>query len=224
MIPRPTTVRPFYIVATADEVEPGAEPPVPSPELLAAFGSTPDEIASLAERPFHTAIMAEAPIEEAATAERECRRAAFAFAVEYDGIVVDAAVPRILGMQREFPRLTAATNWFVFERDGDAVSTVGLHRFGLPELSCLDAAGPMFDAVLTGLAQRLLRDWPATDPVGPLTVTLRDIAYGYGDKSAGGEDPAFARSLDLTIAYDEIATVLDVTLYDDPAQTLFTDR
>ena len=223
MIPRPTTVRPFYIVATADEVDPGTEPPVPAAELLAAFGSTAEEIASLEQRPFHTAIMAEAPIEQGTTAERECRRAAFAFAVENDGIVIDAAIPRILGMRREYPRLTAATNWFVFERDGDAVSTVGLRRFGLPELSCLDAAGPMFDAVLTGLAQRLLRHWPAKDPVGPLTVTLRDIAYGYGDKSAGGEDPAFARSVDLTVAYDEAGKVLDVTLYDDPAHTLFAD-
>ena len=223
MIPRPTTVRPFYIVATADEVDPGTEPPVPSAALLAAFGSTAEEIASLAQRPFHTAIMAEAPIEQGASAERDCRRAAFAFAVEYDGIVVDAAIPRILGMRSDYPRLTAATNWFVFERDGDAVSTVGLRRFGLPELSCLDAAGPMFDAVLTGLAQRLLRDWPTTDPVGPLTVTLRDIAYGYGDKSAGGEDPAFARSIDLTVAYDEAGKVLDVTFYDDPAHTLFAD-
>lgn len=217
MINGPSTVRPLYVVATAEDVGAGEAPPAASPELLAAFGSSADEIAEYLTRPFHTAIMAEAPTSEAVKAERDCRRAAFAFAIEHDGVVVDAAVPRILGMHREYPRLTAATNWFVLSRDGADVRTHGLRRFGLPELACNGAEGPMFDAIITGLAQRILRDWPATDPVGPHTVTLRDIAYGYGDKSAGGEDPTFVRAIDVTVTHDEGAGLLELTLHDDPA-------
>ncbi len=223
MIPRPERLRPLYVVATSTDVGTGETPPLPSLELLASTGSSADEIAALIERPFATAIMVEVPIDEGMSAERECRRAAFAFAIEHDGVVIDAAVPRILGMHRHYPRLTAATSWFVLSRDGDSVATSGLQRFGLPELVCRQAAGPMFDAVLTGLAQRILRQWPAQEPTGPYIVSLRDIAYGYGDDSAGGEDPTFARSLELSVRFDQLQHVLEVTVHDDPAATLFVD-
>ncbi len=223
MIPHPERLRPLYIVATSADVGVGDTPPLPSLELLASTGSSADEIAALIERPFATAIMTEVSVDQGMSAERECRRAAFAFAIEHDGVVIDAAVPRILGMHRHYPRLTAATSWFVLSRDGDTVTTSGLQRFGLPELLCGLAAGPMFDAVLTGLAQRILRHWPAQDPTGPCTVSLRDIAYGYGDNSAGGEDPTLVRRVDVSVRFDRLQHVLEVTVHDDPAVTLFAD-
>lgn len=223
MIPHPESVRPFYIVATVKRTDDADPPPVPSPELLIANGASSDEISALAGRPSHTAIISEAPLAQGMQAERTCRRAAFALAVDHDGVVIDASIPRVLGMQRSYPRLTAATNWFLFQRDGAQVSTVGLRRFGLPELTCREGEGPMFDAVLTGLAQRILRDWPSIDPVGPQTVTVRDIAYGYGDRASGGEDPTFARALDLTVSYAGDDDVLEVTVLDDPSTTLFVD-
>ncbi len=77
----------------------------------------------------------------------------------------------------------------------------------------------MYSAVLAGLVHRLLAEWPANDPVGGATVTLRDIAYGLGDAQAATTPKG--RSIDVDIAYDPDDEVLVVTLDGDPAETLF---
>jgi hypothetical protein len=99
---------------------------------------------------------------------------------------------------------------------------VGLTAFGLPEVAVegVDPTGhAMFGAVLAGLVHRLIAEWPANDPVGTATITLRDIAYGLGDPGAA-ETPK-DRSVELSIDYDPDEGRLVVRLLADPATALF---
>ena len=77
----------------------------------------------------------------------------------------------------------------------------------------------MADAVVAGLAHRLIAEWPENDPVGPATVTLRDIAYGLGDPDAISTPKD--RTIDLVISYDPGPHRLMVQLLQDPAVVLF---
>jgi len=77
----------------------------------------------------------------------------------------------------------------------------------------------MVDAVIAGLAHRLIAEWPENDPVGPATVTLRDIAYGLGDLEAVTTPKD--RAIDLVIDYDPGPHRLVVQLLQDPAEVLF---
>jgi hypothetical protein len=77
----------------------------------------------------------------------------------------------------------------------------------------------MTDAVVAGLAHRLIAEWPENDPVGPATVTLRDIAFGLGDPQAATTPKD--RTLDLLITYDPGPHRLVVQLLQDPAEALF---
>ena len=124
------------------------------------------------------------------------------------------------------PEVLRISEWFVLEHPDESTTTThGLARFGLPEIVVPDAdpdALPMYDAVLTGIAQRVTEEWPDNDPVGPATITLRDVARGYGDAGAGGDDPTLTRRVDVTLAYDAGRDLLVVTLHDDPATALFS--
>ena len=139
--------------------------------------------------------------------------------------MIDLTIPRVVDERADDVSLSHATQWFVVDYDEleeGRLRTLGLASFGLPEivLDGVDAgAHAMFGAVLTGLVHRLIAEWPAHDPVGEATVTLRDIAYGLGD-GAADQTPA-DRSVDVRIGYDQPAGQLTVRLLGDPATTLF---
>ncbi|KHL19019.1 hypothetical protein CLV56_3572 [Mumia flava] len=222
----PDSVTALYVVLTDEPLESDLPaPPVPPPSLLLARGSSPKAVA-YAEGLVHAiAVTEEGPTADALGVHRRAQERARALAAEHVGAAVDVAVPRLVGGSVPHPDQVRATDWFVLEHPDDATTTThGIARVGVPELVAAQVPPgqlPMYDAVLTGLAQRVLEEWPDHDPVGPATITLRDVARGYGDASAGGEDPTLARSIDVTLAYDEDADLLAVTLHDDPATALF---
>lgn len=225
-LPQPPAVTSFYLVLTR-EGPPGATrnaPPVPPAGLLVARGATPEQIAALDDRPHAHAIVHEGPLDQALEAERRALAEAHDHALAHDGVVIDAIVPRVLDLPITISERTRASDWFVFEHTESVITTHGLSRFGLPELRNTQSSPellPMYDAVLVGVAQRLLVEWPEQDPIGPATITMRDIAHGYGDASAGGGDPTLDRSVDVTLRHDVAAEALDVVLHDDPAEALF---
>lgn len=136
-------------------------------------------------------------------------------------------LPRVIEHGSAATSLSHASQWFVFEYDADEdghIMTHGLDQFGLPELHSFGVPSEqkaMYDAVLTGIAYRLIGEWPALDPVGPATITLRDIAYGLGDPVAASTPDD--RNIDVTLSYAEDENELHVTLHDDPATSLFQD-
>ncbi|WP_370614952.1 hypothetical protein [Mumia sp. Pv 4-285] len=225
-VPAPRSVGALYVVLTDEPIESDLPaPPVPPPSLLLARGSSPKAVRFAESLTYATAVSAESDLADALDLQRRTQASARALAAEHVGVVVDAAVPRLLGPQPPHPDVLRASEWFVLERpDETTTATHGLARFGLPELYVADsgdAALPMVDAVIMGVAQRVVEEWPGNDPVGPATVTMRDIARGYGDASAGGDDPTLTRSIDVTLAYDPHADRLAVTMHDDPATALF---
>ena len=100
--------------------------------------------------------------------------------------------------------------------------TDGLSQFGLPEVVVSEVdpeTHAMTDAVIAGLAHRLIAEWPSNDPVGPATVTLRDIAFGLGDPDASRTPEG--RAIDLLIDYEAGSHRLLVQLMSNPADALF---
>jgi hypothetical protein len=131
----------------------------------------------------------------------------------------------VLELRPEEVSLAHAQQWYVLDYDDlseGRIRTDGLAQFGLPEVAVSDVdpeTHAMTDAVIAGLAHRLIAEWPTNDPVGPATVTLRDIAFGLGDEKAS-EIPE-GRSIDVLIDYDPGPHQLQVQLMDDPAEVLF---
>lgn len=235
-LPRAADVRAIYLVLTADElaldetgevdVRPFADDSraLPPPDLLVARGTGVEALERLADRPHVLAVTKAADLTEVHDVECAARARALTIAAEHDGIVVDTAVPRVL--EPDATRTPAAHEWFAFSHTGTAIRTHGLARFGVPELGNDQSTAerlPMYDAVLVGVAQRLIEEWPGNDPIGPATITLRDIARGYGDAFTEGEDPTLTRSVDVSLRYDRGDRLLDVALHDDPAVELFGD-
>lgn len=233
-LPRSTDVRAIYLVLTPEavdldesgnvDVRPFADDSraLPPPDLLVARGSTVADLERLADRPHVLAVTKAAELGEVHDIECAARARALTIAEQHDGMVVDTAVPRIL--ERDASHTPAAHEWFAFSHSGTTIRTHGLARFGVPELGNDQSAPerlPMYDAVLVGVAQRLIEEWPDNDPIGPATITLRDVARGYGDAFTEGQDPTLSRTVDVTLRYDRRSTLLEVTLHDDPAVDLF---
>jgi len=179
----------------------------------------------LRSRQHQRLILRQTTLEDAAFAIRDARIDALLLAEEHDGVVIDLSIPRVVESRSDEVSLAHATQWYTVDYEALAdgrVRTVGLASFGLPEivLDGLDeAAHAMYTAVLAGLVHRLLAEWPANDPVGRATVTLRDIAYGLGDAEAASTPKG--RSIDVEIAYDADDRLLVVTLDGSPAEALF---
>ena len=233
-LPRTTDVRAIYLVLTAEtidlresgdvDVQPFADDSraLPPADLLVARGSDVTDLEQLADRPHVLAVTKASDLAGAHDIECSTRSRALEIAGDHDGLVVDTAVPRILRF--DATRTPAAHEWFAFSHDDTAIRTHGMARFGVPELGNEQAAKerlPMYDAVLVGVAQRLIDEWPDNDPIGPATITMRDIARGYGDTSVETEDPTLDRSVDVSLRYDRDKRLLDVALHDDPAVALF---
>ena len=215
----------MYAVMTTEPLETQDLIPPPSPELLRRYGTSEVALRRLRSRHQQHLLMRTASLDDVAFVQRDARVEALRLAEEHDGVVIDLSIPRVVEDRADDVSLSHATQWFVIdhdELDDGRLRTLGLTSFGLPEI-VLDGVDPqqpaMAGAVLAGLVHRLIAEWPAHDPVGEATVTLRDIAYGLGD-GAAAQTPA-DRSVDVSIGYDPQAERLTVRLLGDPATTLF---
>ncbi len=215
----------MYAIMTAQPLDAEDLIPPPSPELLRHYGSSEAAMRRLRSRPHQRLILREATLEDVAFATRDARIDALLIAQEHDGLVIDLGIPRVVEQRSDEVSLAHATQWYVLSYDDLAsgcIRTVGLASFGLPEVVVVgvdETAHPMFSAVLAGLVHRLLAEWPANDPVGRATVTLRDIAYGLGDAEAAATPRD--RSIEVEVAYDQDDNLLVVTLDGNPADSLF---
>jgi hypothetical protein len=217
IVPVPERCRSAHGVFTHRPVDGSADFPAPAGALLRRFGADEDAVARLAERPHVRMFVTDVPLDAARDAAGQARRDAAAFADEHDGVLVDLAVPRIV----EDATATGAAAWVGIDVDPLGLTTRGLEAFGLPELrldgvDTSDAAPSI--ALMLGVAQRLLTEWPTHDPVGPAAITLHDIALAYGDP--GDARAESGRRCDLLIALHDGELVL--TVLGDPATDLFT--
>ncbi len=215
----------MYAVMTAEPLESEDLIAPPSPELLRHYGSSEVAMRRLRSRPHQLLILRQTTLEDAAFAIRDARIDALLLAEENDGVVIDLSIPRAVELRSDEVSLAHATQWYTVdyqELSDGRFRTVGLRSFGLPEIvveGVDESAHAMYSAVLAGLVHRLLAEWPANDPVGGATVTLRDIAYGLGDAQAATTPKG--RSIDVDIAYDTDDQLLVVTFDGDPAESLF---
>lgn len=226
-VPVPKICSAMYAVMTPHPLHHQDHVELPLDFLLRLRGSSEVAMQRLKRRPFQLLVKGQSDTAGAARLAYRTRLEALQVAEANDGVAVDLFLPRVIEHSADATSLTHAAQWFVFEYDADEVGHVmthGLEQFGLPELHTFGVPADeraMYDAVLTGLAYRLIDEWPGRDPVGPATITLRDIAFGLGDPDASST-PA-DRTVDVTLAYVEEGHELRVTLHDDPALTLFQD-
>ena len=215
----------MYAVMTPEPVSTDDLIPPPSPELLRRYGTSEVALRRLRSRQHQTLLLRTSDLDGAAFVQRDTRVEALALAEDHDGVVIDLSVPRVVEGRPGEVSLSHATQWYVLDYadiGSGRLGTVGLAAFGLPEVVVTgvdEAQHAMHGAVLAGLSHRMIAEWPANDPVGRATVTLRDIAYGLGDPAAAGT-PA-DRTIDVEIDYDPVAERLAVTLLGDPATALF---
>jgi len=215
----------MYAVMTAQPLETEDLIPPPSPELLRRYGTSEVSLRRLRSRHHQKLLLRTSDLENAAFVQRDVRLQALLLAAEHDGVVIDLGIPRVVDDRAEDVSLAHATQWYVVDYAGlesGRLVTLGLRAFGLPEVAVEgvdQTAHAMVGAVLAGLVHRLIAEWPANDPVGTATVTLRDIAYGLGD--AGAAETPKDRSIEVSIAYEPVEDHLVVRLLDDPATALF---
>ena len=215
----------MYAVMTAQPLESEDLIAPPSPELLRHYGSSDVAMRRLRSRTHQRLILRQTTLEDAAFAMRDARIDALLLAEEHDGVVIDLSIPRVVEQRAGEVSLAHATQWYTLDYHGLSAGhfrTVGLSSFGLPEIvveGVEESSHAMYSAVLAGLVHRLLAEWPANDPVGRATVTLRDIAYGLGDSQAASTPQG--RAIEVDIAYEGEERQLVVTLDGDPAHALF---
>jgi hypothetical protein len=186
-------------------------PPIPLLRAVSPLSDTAEQVLLATTRAW--SILLRTTIDDAVSAQYATRAAAALLAHQANGIGLDLAIPRV------WPRLSPdadpdrTADWFVFERESDdkhvATTTRGLARFGLPELGVVDVEPPdvpAWDAILTGLAHRLIRADPTALP-DRVELGLRDIAAGYAEP-VDADDPTLRRQTTVEISYDaEIAEV-----------------
>lgn len=215
----------MYAVMTNAPLETEDLIPPPSSELLRHYGTSDAALQRLQSRRHQLLLMQSTTLDGAAFAQRDLRIKALQIAEEHDGVVVDLSIPRVVEQHSSSVSLAHATQWYVVDYaslEQSELRTVGLTSFGLPEILLTDidqTQHAMFSAVLAGLVHRLIAEWPANDPVGDATVTLRDIAYGLGDP--GAPETPQDRSIRIGIEYDSTAGLLLVRVLGDPATAIF---
>jgi hypothetical protein len=224
-VPVPDVSSASYALMTAEPLEREDDFPMPSPGLLRRYGTTEQALERLSRRQHQLLVTCHAPTPKMAAAVRDARIHVLELAREHDGVVVELLPPRVLEFRPDQVSLAHAQQWYVLDYDGvddGILRTDGLGQFGLPEVTVVEVDREnrvMTDAVVAGLAHRLIAEWPKNDPVGPATVTLRDIAFGLGDPQASTTPRD--RTIDLLIGYDPGPHRLVVQLLQDPAAVLF---
>ncbi len=224
-VPVPETCSASYALMTPDALDHEDHLTMPNEPLLRRYGTSDEALARLRDCPHQLLIHCQAPTDVMADAVRDARIQALDLAARHSGVVVELLPPRVLELRPDEVSLAHARQWYVLDYDdlSDGIlRTDGLAQFGLPEVAVAGvdpATHAMTDAVVAGLAHRLIAEWPSNDPVGPATVTLRDIAFGLGDAEASRTPEG--RSIDILIDYDAGPHRLLVQLMDDPADALF---
>ena len=222
VVPRPETCRQLYIVALPVDIGHHDDIGFPPAGLLRLRGASAEQVHTALEMPHRVVVIERSPVEGAARSALDTRRAAVSLAREYDGVAIDMFVPQIVTADLAAIALEQSAQWFAFGYEDDLTVTYGLDRFGLPEIRCASTAPrSMIDAVLVGLTHRLIGTWPDEEPTGEFDVSLADVARGYGQAAEHDEQ----RSTRVAVSYAPADTpddaALEVTLIDDPAETLF---
>lgn len=186
------------------ETRPVAEFPRLPPDLLTAFGASPQQLARLAEATHLVVVQAEYRPGWPPAHEWAARAVAAAMAQQVGGDVVD-----VFGLQFLDPGAALRSlpddqgrirlvDWVLVPYSSDVAglwfTTKGLRRFGLMELQVQgvpDHLTRAWGAVMTGAARRLLRtftDGLAAEEVPAFvqlpvlaTITGHDIAVAYGN-------------------------------------------
>lgn len=225
-VPVPETCGASYAVMTPEPLDVEDHLVLPPDALLRRYGTSPTAITRLRGCPHQRIVRCRTTPARAATELQRTRVRCLDLAAARDGVVLELLPPRVLELTSDQVSAEHAGQWYVLDYDRlseGIVGTDGLEQFGLPEVT-VEGVDPavhaMTDAVIAGLAHRLIAEWPRHDPVGPATVTLRDIAYGLGAVEASVTSTA--RSIDLEIGYRESDHRLDVRLRQDPTQVLFS--
>ncbi|MGH3454781.1 MAG: hypothetical protein ACRDPQ_15845 [Nocardioidaceae bacterium] len=191
-----------------------AELPIPPLPLLRAIGPVASTTEEIVAAPTHAwSVILRTPLDAAVSANYAARAAAALLADHVDGIGIDLAIPRVWPQLHPDADPARTADWFVFERESDdkhvATTTRGMSRFGLPELAVVEVEPtevPAWDAILTGVARRLLSVDP-TDLPDQVELGLRDIADGYAEP-VDPDDPTLQRRTTVDLAYGgEIAEV-----------------
>lgn len=221
-VPVPELRHSVHAVATAAPLDPVEPVPVPLPSvtLLRRFGADAEQLAAFEARPHARVLHRSGPVATAQADAVAARLEALTLASQHDGVVIDLAVPRLVTHTVDQTDPRAPRQWVALDVDGvqasgsDVVSH-GLATFGLPELRCSDvsfAALPATLAVLTGLAHRLLAEWPEHDPVGPATVTLADVAEALGEPAPprpDGTPDGYGVEVTIGLAAGELIVSID---------------
>ena len=187
-----------------------ATAPIPPQELLAASGTSRATRDLVAAAEWGCALLLRVPPAAAVTGDVAVRAAARLVARKAGGVVVDTALPRAYAPSEDPAEPTRTSDLVTFDHEPEAtgwrVTTRGLARFGLPELSATgvpDELAPACDALLMGVAHRAIEafrdvgnDEPAQLPL-PGTVNLADVAAAYGQDVS--DDPAAERAVTVTL-------------------------
>ena len=207
----------MYLVATKSSVGTEDRVEMPPSTLLRLRGASAQLVDEVTALPHRVVVLEEAKFGGAKNSALETRTAALRLAEAHDGFAIDMFVPQILNLNPKNVSLENSAQWFAFEYDRGTTRTHGLERFGLPEIAIKDSgyAQPMVDAVIVGLAHRLISHWPEKDPVTVESVTLGDISRGYGEPAEHSEE----RTTRVNVEYRR--PYLWVTLIDDPGITIF---
>lgn len=209
---RPSHVHAVYAVMTDTIIEPEANAPLPDERLLRLRGASADELARLRSRPHDHLVTGKATLEDAIEMQRETRARAVHLANQHDGMIIDLHIPTMIPVKLDDGMIASSWVWFDYTKiDDNQLIVLGLEAFGLPQL-VIDKVvyhdHAMYSALATGLAQRLIDEWPAHDPIGTATITLRDIAYGLGDAHAA--TTPISRGAEVAMAYDPATDAIRV--------------
>ncbi len=206
-----------------------AAAPVPPEGLLAVHGADDSTLARMRSAVRGTAIGLVCSAAEALSANRAVRAAAVLLTGPRD-VLIDTEIPRI--WLAEGRGDVSTVDWFLLDRSaarsGRAdTRTHGLNRFGLPELmvrEVADADLPAWDAVLSGVAEQLVRALPTADGAvelaSPTLLRMTDVAAAYGEP-VDGADPTLARSTGVEVDLVECDGGQVLVLSGEPLADLF---
>lgn len=219
-------------VLTLDALHAAPVPPIP---LLRASGSSSGACQLVSAAVHGWALLLRLRPNAVVTGDAAVRAAATVLAGDGHGVVVDTAIPRTY-LPTEEVTVERVSDLTTFDHEirgsSGSVTTRGLARFGVPELTALDVPVELLaacDALLVGVAHRVvaaLRRLGDTEPATlelrlPLRVRMADVAAGYGQPL--GDDPTTGRSTDIILVESPSAGAVVVDSVVPAIQVLFAD-
>lgn len=219
-------------VVPLDDLDAAPVPPIP---LLRGSGSSVRACERVSQAEYGWALLLRVRPADLVTADVAVRAAASVLAGDVHGVMLDTAIPRAY-LPTEEGLAERASDLMTFDHEvrgsSGAVTTRGLARFGVPELTAVDVPVELLaacDALLVGVAHRVvaaLSRLQDTEPAIldlrlPLHLTMADVAAGYGQPL--GDDPTADRSSDITLAGSPGGGDLVVDSAVDAIRALFAD-